>query len=110
MAIGAIISAVVQVGSATAQTVATISDQKKRANFESALANLDRDEKEKLEKKVLRAQNQNEKIAIISQSIVESKLNEKKLAGQKDTKLALIVLGGAVVLLIAVVVIKKSRK
>lgn len=109
MAIGAIISAAVQVGTATAQTVAQISDQKKRANFESSLANLDRTEKEKLEKKILRAQNQNEKIAIISQSIVESKLNEKKLKGKEDTKLALIVLGGAVVLLIAVIVVKKIR-
>lgn len=110
MAIGAIISAAVQVGSATAQTLATISDQKKRANFEAALANLDRTEKEKLEKKVLRAQNQNEKLAIISQSIVEAKLNEKKLQGQKDTKLALIVLGGAIVVLFAVIIIKKMRK
>jgi hypothetical protein len=110
MPIAAIISSVVDIGSATAQTISNISDQKKRANLESALANLDKTEKEKLENKILRAQTQNEKIAIISKSIIDSKLNEKKLASAEETKLATIILGGAISLLIAVLLVKNLMK
>jgi hypothetical protein len=105
----------IQAGQAVAETVAAIHDKNQRRQVDRNLAFLSTSQKDRLEKELLKTSNVNERIKILvdaitkikseqSTSLIQSTLLEKT---QKEKTLALVVLGGALLLLIGVVVIKK---
>lgn len=106
--IGEAVGAVTQLGSAIATTIAQVKDVKLRREFEQNLALLSNDQKKRLDEKVLAAQTQNERIAIITNAFVNLKVEEQRSKSKKDIQTALIILGGGVVVLLAIYFVKKA--
>jgi len=106
------IGAVTQIAS----TVASIQDQNKRRQFEQNLALLDNKQRNDLEKQLQKTNNVNARIQILtnavaqirsaqSTALITSKVQAKT---QSERTLAIVVLGGAVVLIGAVLLLKKK--
>ena len=104
----AIVQAVTGIGTAVATTIAQVKDVKLRREFEQNFQLLSLDQKKRLDKEVLAAQTQNERIAIITNAFVNLKVEEQRSKAKKDIQTALIVLGGGVVLLSAIYFVKKA--
>lgn len=91
-----------------AQTVASIKDQTKRREFEQKLAMLSQQEQANLNRSLLQAKTDTERMTIIAQAITSIKLKQIEQAGKDNTlQQALIVLAAVVVLIGAVFFISK---
>jgi hypothetical protein len=109
------------VGGATgiASTVAQVTDAKKRREFEQKFAFLDARQRAALERELQSTNNSNEKLKILSNAaanirsaqssaILSSQITSKALAkSSSDRTLAIAVIGGAAIILGAIVLIKK---
>jgi len=102
------VGAIAQIGATVATTIAQVKDVKLRREFEQNFQLLSLDQKKRLDKEVLAAQTQNERIAIITNAFVNLKVEEQRSKAKKDIQTALIVLGGGVVLLLAIYFVKKA--
>lgn len=100
--------AIAEIGATVATTIAQVKDIKLRREFEQNFQLLSLDQKKRLDKEVLAAQTQNERIAIITNAFVNLKVEEQRSKAKKDIQTALIVLGGGVVLLLAIYFVKKA--
>ena len=91
------------------KTVAEISDMKKRREYEQVLSKLSFEEQKRLNNELAKAKSQSDRLSILAQNY--SSLQQLQIAeqGKKETRLAIIVLGGAVALLLAVYLIKKAK-
>jgi len=63
------VSAVTQIGTATANTIAGISDMNKRREFDQALQSLTNSQQQELNEKLLSANTQNDRLRILSESM-----------------------------------------
>lgn len=106
------VSASIQVATAITQTVSQISDQNKRRNYEFAIARLNADEQNSLNRKLAAAGTQNERLAILANAIATIKAQEAasliESGNKKQTTLILLVIGGGLALLVAAYLIKKQ--
>ena len=98
------------IASGIASTIASVSDQKKRAEFQENLAKLSLQQQGELEKEVQAAKTVTERIAILTNAVamirvaeVQGKLNK---APKNDTKQLLFIIGGGFAVLLGVVIIK----
>lgn len=107
MAVQAILAAGQIVGE-LGKTVASISDIKKRREFEQALAVLSIDEQRKLNQDISKATSQSKRLEILANSISEYKKAQLQEQGKKETRLALVVLGGGLLLILAVYLLNKK--
>ncbi len=99
------------VGAATmvAQTVANIVDQNKRRQFEQSLSLLSVSQTAELNEKLLRANTQNERLAILSDTMVKVAISNQQAANR--TKTILLIAAGAIgVALLVVAVVLSKRK
>ena len=107
MAVQAVLAAGQIIGE-LGKTVATISDVKKRREFEQALASLSIDEQKKLNQQLARAASQQKKLELVAATIADLKKAEIQEQGKRETRLALVVLGGGVLLIAAVYLLTKK--
>jgi hypothetical protein len=57
---------------------------------------------------VARAKNQNERLAILIQEVNRIKIEQEKEKTKRDTRNAILIIGGALVVLVAVVLLKRK--
>lgn len=101
---------------ATAQILASVGstaiqavDAKKRRDIETALSRLSTDEQIKLNQKIARGQSQNERLTILAQEISKIQIEKNKEASKKQLRTALFIVGGAIVVLVSVVLLKRNK-
>jgi hypothetical protein len=108
------------IGTAIWSTAAQIKDMKERANVEKNIALLNQQQANELNKELLRTQDINRRIEILTNAvanvrsaqtstILSGAINLKdKAQGRKDIITTILVLGGAIAVLVAIVIIKKK--
>lgn len=108
------------IGTAIWSTAAQIKDMKERANVEKNIALLNQKQADELNRELLRTQDVNRRIEILTNAvasvrsaqtstILSGAINLKdKAQGRKDILLTVLVLGGAIAILVAIVIIKKK--
>lgn len=102
------VSAAVQAGTAIANTIAGISDMNKRRRFEQSLALLSNRQQQELNEKLMKADSQNQRLQILSDSMVQYAIANETGAAKKETVMYIIAGALAVVILIgAIVYVKK---
>jgi hypothetical protein len=105
-----VVSTVVGIGSGIASTIASVSDAKKRAEFQENLEKLSLQQQGELEKDIQRAKTVTERIGILTNAVAMIRVAEvnKKLEKkpQNDTKQLLFIIGGGFAVLLGVVIIK----
>lgn len=101
------VSAAVQVGTAIANTVAGISDMNKRRRFEQSLALLSNSQQKELNEKLMKVSSQNERLQILSDSMVQYAIANETGAAKKETVMYIIAGGLAVVILIGAIIYAK---
>lgn len=102
------VQAGIAVASATVSAVTQIKDTNKRREVELAISRLSYLDQKNLNEKVARAKNQNERLAILIQEVNRIKIEQEKEKTKRDTRNAIIVIGGALVVLVAVVLLKRK--
>lgn len=100
--------AIAEVAAAVVTTVATIADMKKRRQFEEALAELNQKQLTDLNNRMLAAQTVSARLAILSQSIVEYTLENKRR--DERNKITMIVAATALALVLAVAIFYNISK
>jgi hypothetical protein len=112
--------AIAEIGTAIWSTAAQIKDMKERANVEKNIALLNQKQADELNRELLRTQDINRRIEILTNAvanvrsaqtstILSGAINLKdKAQGRKDILLTVLVLGGAIAILVAIVIIKKK--
>ena len=114
--ISATVGAVVGAGTQVAETVAKISDMKKRREFEQAYALLDNRQKQALEKSLARTNDGNKKIELLFNAVTSLKsaqsvasIQAKELAKtQRERTVAIVIIGGSIVLLAGLYLLTKK--
>ena len=108
------------IGTAIWSTAAQIKDMKERANVEKNIALLNQKQADELNRELLRTQDINRRIEILTNAvasvrsaqtstILSGAINLKdKAQGRKDILTTVLVLGGAIAILVAIVIIKKK--
>jgi hypothetical protein len=108
------------IGTAIWSTAAQIKDMKERANVEKNIALLNQKQADELNRELLRTQDVNRRIEILTNAvanvrsaqtstILSGAINLKdKAQGRKDILTTVLVLGGAIAILVAIVIIKKK--
>lgn len=107
-----ITSALTQIGG----TVSQVSDQKKRREYEQKLALLSMEERQKLERDLMRTNSKDKKLEILAIALsgIRSRQAEtlitakQKEQARRETLTALVVIGSAALVLVAVILIKKK--
>jgi hypothetical protein len=102
------IQAGIAVASATVSAVTQIKDTNKRREVELAISRLSYRDQRDLNEKVARAKNQNERLAILIQEVNRIKIEQEKEKTKRDTRNAILIIGGALVVLVAVVLLKRK--
>lgn len=102
------VSAGIAVASAAVSAVTQIKDTQKRREVELAISRLSYRDQKELNEKVSRGKNQNERLAILLQEVNRAKIEEQREKTKKDTRNAILIVGGALILLIAVVIVKRK--
>jgi hypothetical protein len=112
--------AIAEIGTAIWSTAAQIKDMKERANVEKNIALLNQKQADELNRELLRTQDVNRRIEILTNAvanvrsaqtstILSGAINLKdKAQGRKDILTTVLVLGGAIAILVAIVIIKKK--
>ena len=107
---------IIGVGTQVAETVAKISDMKKRREFEQAFALLDNRQKQALEKSLASTNDSNKKLELLFNAVTSLKsaqsvasIQSKELAKtQRERTNAIIILGGAIVFLAGLYILTKK--
>lgn len=105
-------SSIVDMGLGIATTIAGISDMNKRRRFEESLALLSNRQKQDLNEKLLAAQTQTDRLAILSGSVVDYAIANENSASRKETTMYIIAGCLAAVILTAAIIyaVKKKKK
>ena len=103
------ITAAVSVGSGIANTVSGIKDTNKRREVEAALQRLSYDDQRKLNEKMAKASNQTERLSILIAEVNKYNVEKIKEQGRKDTRNAIIIIGGSIVFLVAMVLVTRKK-
>jgi len=111
-----IVTEVIGVGTQVAETIAKISDMKKRREFEQAFSLLDNRQKQALEKSLARTNDSNKKIELLFNAVTSLKsaqsvasIQAKELSKtQRERTNAIIILGGAIVFLAGLYLLTKK--
>lgn len=103
------VTAGVTIASAAVSAVTQIKDTQKRREVELAISRLSYRDQRDLNEKVARAKNQNEKLAILLQEVNKAKIEEQKEKTKKDTRNAILIVSGALVVLVAIVLLKRKK-
>jgi len=106
----------IKVGTQVAETVAKISDMKKRREFEQAYALLDNRQKQALENSLARTNDSNRKLELLFNAVTSLKsaqsvasIQSKELAKtQRERTTAIVILGGSIVLLAGLYLLTKK--
>jgi len=101
--------AVAQVVASVGSTASEVIDAKKRRDIEFALSRLSADEQIKLNQKIARGQSQNERLNILAQEIAKIQVEKSKEASKKQLRTALFIVGGSIVVLVAVILLKRNK-
>lgn len=104
---GSDISGYVETGVSTIERLASLGDIKKKREYDFALANLNIDQQRKLNQDLLRSKSNEERFAILTKAKTQLEEARTKDKAKNNIKLALIVVGGSIVLLLGVILIKK---
>jgi hypothetical protein len=107
---------IVGAGTQVAETVAKITDIKKRREFEQAFALLDNRQKLALENSLARTNDSNRKLELLFNAVTTLKsaqsvasIQSKELAKtQRERTLAIVIIGGSIVLLAGLYIITKK--
>ena len=107
---------VIGVGTQVAETVAKISDIKKRRDFEQSFALLDNRQKLALENSLARTNDSNKKLELLFNAVTSLKsaqsvasIQSKELAKtQRERTLAIVIIGGSIVLLAGLYILTKK--
>jgi len=102
------VQAGIAVDSATVSAVTQIKDTNKRREVELAISRLSYRDQRDLNEKVARAKNQNERLAILIQEVNRIKIEQEKEKTKRDTRNAILIIGGSLVVLVAVVLLKRK--
>jgi len=98
-----IVGAITNIGATTASALTSMQDAKKRRSFESALTFLSQDKKNELERKLQSADNEVERIAILSQALTNlqaqriSQLSTSIVEDEKKKRTNSIIFAGGVI-------------
>jgi 3-dehydroquinate synthetase len=114
--VSATVSAVVGAGTQVAQTIAKISDMKKRREFEQAFALLDNRQKLALENSLARTNDSNKKLELLFNAVTTLKsaqsvasIQSRELAKtQRERTTAIVIIGGSIVLLAGLYLLTKK--
>lgn len=96
------------VGLDAVNTIGSISDTKKRREYEQAFQNLSLEEKKRLDAEMLKSNSQTERMKILLNAVSTIKASQEENKKRRNTQLTIAIIGGSVVLLLAVFLIKKS--
>jgi hypothetical protein len=111
-----IISAGIGAGTQIAETVAKISDMKKRREFEQAFSLLDNRQKQALEKSLAKTNDSNRKTELLFNAVTSLKsaqsvasIQSKELSKtQRERTMAIVIIGGSIVLLAGLYLLTKK--
>jgi len=98
-----------QIIASLGSTASEVIDAKKRRDIETALSRLSTDEQIKLNQKIARGQSQNDRLNILAQEIAKIQVEKSKEASKKQLRTALFIVGGSIVVLVAVVLLKRNK-
>jgi hypothetical protein len=98
-----------QIIASLGSTASEVIDAKKRRDIETALSRLSTDEQIKLNQKIARGQSQNDRLNILAQEISKIQVEKSKEASKKQLRTALFIVGGSIVVLVAVVLLKRNK-
>jgi hypothetical protein len=98
-----------QIIASLGSTASEVIDAKKRRDIETALSRLSTDEQIKLNQKIARGQSQNDRLNILAQEIGKIQVEKTKEASKKQLRTALFIVGGSIVVLVAVVLLKRNK-
>jgi hypothetical protein len=98
-----------QIIASLGSTASEVIDAKKRRDIETALSRLSTDEQIKLNQKIARGQSQNDRLNILAQEISKIQVEKSKEASKKQVRTALFIVGGSIVVLVAVVLLKRNK-
>lgn len=101
--------AVSQIGGTVANTISGIKDVAKRREVETAIQRLSYEDQKKLNEKMARATTQNERLSLLVGEVNKFNVEKIKEQGKKDTRNAIIIIGGSFLFLIAVVILTKRK-
>lgn len=106
------ISSAVQAGAAIANTIAGISDMNKRRRFEEALALLSNRQQDELNQKILQANTENERLEILSNSLVQYAIANDSNSAKQETVMYILAGALAAIILVSAIVyaIKKKNR
>lgn len=91
------------------QVVAGISDMNKRRKFEQTISLFSADQQIALSEKLMSAQTQTDRIAILTKTIADFTIQQEKVKSTKDVRL-MIVAGGLVTVLIVVALVYALKR
>lgn len=103
------VTAAVSIGTGVASTISGIKDTNKRREIEMAISRLSADDQRRLNQKIARTQNQNERLSILAEEITKVQIEELKEKRKKETTTALIIIGGSLVVLVAVFLLTRTK-
>jgi 3-dehydroquinate synthetase len=111
-----VVTEIIGAGTQVAETVAKISDMKKRREFEQAFALLDNRQKQALEKSLASTNDSNKKLELLFNAVTSLKsaqsvasIQAKELSKtQRERTNAIIILGGAIVFLAGLYLLTKK--
>ena len=102
-------TAVIGLATGVANTISGIKDTNKRREVETALQRLSYEDKKNLDDKMIRAKNQNDRLNILIAELNKYNIEKIREAGKKDTRNAVIIIGGSLIFLIAIVFLIKRK-
>jgi uncharacterized small protein (DUF1192 family) len=98
-----------QVVASLGSTASQIVDAKKRRDIEMAISRLSTDEQIKLNQKIARAQSLNERLNILAQEVTKIQIEQAKEQSKKQTRNAIFIVGGSVIVLVAVYLLTRNK-
>jgi hypothetical protein len=106
-ALGGNLTGYLDTGLKSLERIKSISDAKKKREYEFALSNLNLEDKRKLNNELLRAKSNEERFAILTNAKSELEKSRQEQKAKNNLKLAVIIIGGGIVLLFGAYLIKK---
>lgn len=104
---GDAVGGIVETGLSAIERLGSLGDIKKKREYDFAVANLNIEQQRKLNKELLKAKTNEERFALLTKAKTQLEEGRAKQQAQNNLKLGLIVIGGGIVLLLGVLLIKK---
>ena len=101
-------AAIAGIGTGIANAVSGIKDTNKRREVELAISRMSADDQRKLNDKIARTQNQNDRLKILAEEITKIQVEQVKELRKKETTTAIIIITGSVVVLVAVFLLTRK--